>query len=388
MTVTAYLSAEDPLSHYAWSGTHRRLYRATMACPGRTIALGPLHSPALSLIRLINRAGHKLLQRELIAHHGDLNARACGQAASARLAAQGAEVIFAPAASVELFYLNSTLPVVYLSDATPRLLEGYYPDFTAMPAATKAALERFEQKAITRAAALIYPSHWAAESAIRDYGADPAKVHVLPFGPNFDEEIPAPADRLEGERPDGQLRLLFVGRDWKRKGGDIAYQAVVGLRQAGVDAHLTLCGCTPDIAIDPAVAEVIPMIDKHKPGGYAALFALYRSADVFLLPTRAECAGVVFSEAAAFGLPIVATATGGIPTMVGDGENGLLLALSDGPAAYTEALLALVREPGRLQSMSQASLARSRAALSWKHFSHGLADILKSVSLAAGSTAP
>lgn len=374
MIRSAYLCAEDPLSHYAWSGTHRRLFQALQSCSD-AVALGPLQSPALSAIRFTNRVSHKLKFGEAIAHHGMISACAYARAAQQQLAIVQPEVIFAPAASVELFHLKTRLPVIYLSDATSRLLEGYYPDFTAMPAKKKRALERFEQHAIQRADALIYPSRWAAQSAIEHYGADPAKVHVLPFGPNFDDTVPAPiAKDSEHNRP---LRILFVGRDWQRKGGDIAYEAVVGLRQAGIDARLIMCGCKPETAIDPTVAEIIPMIDKQKPGGYEALCALYASADLFLLPTRAECAGVVFSEAAAFGLPIVATDTGGIPTMVENGSNGVLLPLAARAADYTQTLQDIITQPGRLAAMRAASHARFASTLNWGSFARELGCIMK-----------
>lgn len=373
MIRSAYLCAEDPLSHYAWSGTHRRLFQALQSCSD-AIALGPLQSPTLSAIRFTNRVSHKLKLGEAIPHHGMVSARAYAHAAQQQLDALQPEVIFAPAASVELFHLKTSLPVIYLSDATSRLLEGYYPDFTAMPAKKKRALERFEQHAIQRADALIYPSRWAAQSAIEHYGADPAKVHVLPFGPNFDAAVP-PAATKDSE-PHRSLRILFVGRDWQRKGGDIAYEAVAGLRQAGIDARLIMCGCNPEIAIDPNVAEIIPMIDKQKPGGYEALCALYASADLFLLPTRAECAGVVFSEAAAFGLAIVATDTGGIPTMVENGSNGVLLPLSAGAEDYTRILRDIITQPGKLATMQAASHAHFASRLNWGSFSSELGNIM------------
>jgi len=372
MIRSGYLCAEDPLSHYAWSGTHRRLFRALQDCSD-AVTLGPLQSPALAAIRLLNRVSRKLSLGEMVPHHGMISARAYAQAAQQQLVRAKPSVIFAPAASVELFHLKTDLPVIYLSDATSHLLEGYYPDFTAMPATKKRALERFEQHAIQRADALIYPSHWAAQSAIEHYGASPEKVHVLPFGPNFDD---LPASGVSSSERIGPLRILFVGRDWTRKGGDIAYAAVAGLRASGIDARLLLCGCNPPMDVDPAVAELIPMIDKQKPGGYEALCALYASADVFLLPTRAECAGVVFSEAAAFGLPIVATDTGGIPTMVDHGGNGVLLPLSAVAADYTRTLQDIISQPGRLAAMREASRQRFAETLNWSQFSQKLGGIL------------
>ena len=362
MIRSGYLCAEDPLSHYAWSGTHRRLFQALQSCSD-AIALGPLQSPALSAIRLTNRISHKLKLGEAVPHHGMISARAYARAAQQQLARLQPEVIFAPAASVELFHLQTSLPVIYLSDATSRLLEGYYPDFTAMPARKKRALERFEQHAIQRADAVIYPSRWAAQSAIEHYGADPAKVHVLPFGPNFDAAVPPPvAKDSEHQRP---LRILFVGRDWSRKGGDIAYEAVVGLRRAVLDARLIMCGCNPEVAIDPAVAEIIPMIDKQKPGGYEALCALYASADLFLLPTRAECFGIVFAEAASRGLPTISYATGGVPSAVLSGVTGQLLPLDAGADAFADAIAAIVASPARYTEMSRAALEDARVRLDW-----------------------
>lgn len=374
MIRVAYLSMEDPRSHHAWSGTHRRLLAALEAQDVEVVVIGPLRSRLAGLLRDYNRLARHLHLRPVSPYAIALaNALLTRTQLRRQLAALRPDVLFAPAGALPASTLDDSPPLLYLSDATSRLLDGYYPDYTRLPAWLKRRLARAERTVIARADRLIYPTRWAADSAVRDYGADPARVHVLPFGPNFDQ-VPGPAAKTI-IRSDDEVRLLFIGRDWSRKGGELAWQATLLLRARGVPARLIVCGCAPT-HLDPACSDIIPDIDKHSAAGYARLAALYRSADIFLLPTRAECAGVVFSEAAAFGLPIVATATGGVGDMAQDGGNAILLPLDAAARDYARAIATLLDEPGRLREMREASLERAHEVLNWKVFGQGLQRII------------
>ena len=101
--------------------------------------------------------------------------------------------------------------------------------------------------------------------------------------------------------------------------------------------HLTIIGCIPPVAINEKDITVIPFINKHnEEAGLTALSISSVNSDFLLLPTRAECAGVVFCEASAFGIPSITTDTGGVSTYVEDGINGFALPLAARAEAYAD----------------------------------------------------
>lgn len=359
----ALVTSRDVSAAWAWSGTHRRIAAALTRHAGDVTPLGPIPAASLQWLQRINgwaRAGGVPYS----ADHSLLVSRAYAAFFASRLAAARYDVIFAPVAATEIAYLRTTLPIVYLSDATFAAMVGYYPNFSGLSRLSRWEGNRVETRAIAKAAAIIYASEWAARSARDAYGAPAEKLHVIPFGANLDD-VP-PRDAVLAERGDrDRCRLLFVGRDWQRKGGDIAYEALRHLREMGIDAELIVCGLRTPPPIDDPDVRLVGSLSTQVAADRRALADLYREADLFLLPTRAECAGVVFSEAGAFGLPVVSTDTGGVATVVQDGVTGRLLPPSAGGADYARAIRALLADPARLMRMRVASRDAYEARLNW-----------------------
>src|SRR6185437_9729595 len=116
--------------------------------------------------------------------------------------------------------------------------------------------------------------------------------------------------------PAGELRFLFNGVDWKRKGGAIAVSTIAELTRRGIPARLDVIGRTDAVmrgAPTPANVTFHGFIAKTTETGASKFNRLYADATFFLLPTQAECFGISFAEAAHHGLPCIGTATGGVP---------------------------------------------------------------------------
>ncbi len=148
------------------------------------------------------------------------------------------------------------------------------------------------------------------------------------------------------------LRVVAVGRMVPKKGFDVLVEAVADLTARGVELELVVAGEDgPDAAtIRRLVAERCPdAVQFTGPLSQCELLALYRGADVFALACRVDADGDrdgipnVMVEAMAAGLPVVSTAVSGIPELVRDGENGLLVPPED-PAALASALLRLATD--------------------------------------------
>jgi hypothetical protein len=197
-----------------------------------------------------------------------------------------------------------------------------------------------------RARGLVAFSHWVRDSLVADYGVPAARVAVLPQG--VDTQLWQPADRrLDTTRP---LRLLFVGADFKRKGGE----ALLKAWRAGLSAF-----CELDIVTrDPEVAECAGLrVHRQLTPNCPALKQLYAQADVFLLPSLGDASPFAVLEAMASGLPVVATRVGAVGEMIDDGVTGWLIERGD-----TSALVGRVKAMDADRSMLAAFGRAARIA--------------------------
>lgn len=346
----------------SWSGTPYFMARALERHLGPVVHLKPLPDGAVRLARGLAHVQRRLTGRISLAHCNPLVAAASRREAARKLRSARADIAFAPAASSFASGVPRQIPLIYSSDATFRGVVDSYPEFSNLSRASRRLGERLERAAIARADLLVYPSEWAAESAVRDYGAERSRILVAPFGANLDT---LPQAAPSEPRCGGALRLLFVGKEWERKGGDTALEALAALRRMGRAATLTVVGCIPPGAGTVAGLEVAGFLDKADAGQRRRLDGLFANADFLLMPVRAECYGIVFCEAAAHGLPQIATATGGVPSIVEDGVTGRLLPPGSSGEAFAEAIVAAVADREAHAAMRGASRRRSEQVLNW-----------------------
>lgn len=317
------LNQRDARDRRAWSGTPFYTARALEMQGAEIVHLGPV-SPAVLPV-------HKALWKLSLAFGGKLYnhmhsarlAKANAKVVARRLGEVDVDFILSSAGSGLFSFLETDIPIAYTSDATFALMQGYYPEQSKLYASCQRDGEELEQRAISRAQLLLYPTEWAARSAREDYGADPDKIRIIPWGANFDEPQSRESALARSYSP--QCRLLLVGVDWQRKGADIAIDTLQELRASGIDAELVICGCTPPKPISQEGLTIIPFINKNDPEGQARFNQLFRDANYFFLPTRNECFGMAFVEANSFGLPAIGTDTGGVSGVIRQGENGFLL---------------------------------------------------------------
>ncbi|MYR41133.1 glycosyltransferase [Streptomyces sp. SID5910] len=179
--------------------------------------------------------------------------------------------------------------------------------------------------------------------------------------------------------------ILCAARLIPRKGQDTLIRALPWVRRVVPDAMLLLVGDGPyapelrRLAWDEGVLDAVVFAGGHP---HRALPPFYAAADVFAMPCRTrkgglevEGLGVVFLEAAASGLPVVAGDSGGAPDTVREGETGHVV---DGRsvAATADRLVRLLRNPGEARVMGRRGLHRVRAEWTWDHSYATLRDLL------------
>jgi glycosyltransferase involved in cell wall biosynthesis len=305
--------------------------------------VGPLRTPNNALLRA-RRYVNGRRGRLFLAERDAGVLRSYAHEVATRLAGEGVDAIFSPG-TIPIAYLETDLPVIFWTDATFASMVGYYPDFSNVCDASLRAGHAMERAALARADLAFFSSAWAADSAVRSYGADPARVHVLPFGANITAAPDASQVRsLIANRTRDECRLLFVGVDWHRKGGDRALALATELVRLGVPTRLTVAG--PPAATVPSspLIDYAGFVDKSTPSGEARFGHLLGESHFLCLPSRSEAFGIAFCEASAYGVPSISVHTGGIASAVRDGTNGYLFDESEFVGRAGDAVAALMRD--------------------------------------------
>ena len=210
------------------------------------------------------------------------------------------------------------------------------------------------------AAAITTWCAWAKDSLVNDYGVSSDKVTVIPPGVDLERwDFGAnKAERFEeteyAKLPNQPLKLLFVGGDFERKGGEYLLEAF----RSGLSKT-----CTLDLVTKNETLQNEPGLTVHR--GLTAnsepLRTLYANADLFVFPTLGDCLPIAVMEAMAAGLPVITTSVGALREEVEEGVNGLMVPPRDAAAvAHAVKTLADNRNLRRTMSAESRRLATER----------------------------
>ncbi len=201
------------------------------------------------------------------------------------------------------------------------------------------------------------------------YGADPSRICIVP--PGVDRAFFAPGNRSQARRalglPDRGSMLVFVGRIQPLKGADVAVAALARL-DPSLGAFLVVVGGPSGPQGNDEMRRLHLMVKElgveervHfvAPQAHELLSTYYRAADACLVPSRSESFGLVALESAACGTPVVASAVGGLRTIVDQGRTGFLVE-ERAPQAFAEHMTTLLCDPVRRARMSEMAAARAR----------------------------
>lgn len=253
-------------------------------------------------------------------------------------------------------WLRNSPPVVVSMDATPlnydRVGRAY--GHRVNPA----AVERFKfwlnRRAFHHANFLVTWSNSARRSLIDDYGVPGELVEVIPPGTDLALWQEAP-DGAEDEADDTKVRLLFVGGDFRRKGGELLWETFRRNFADGCELHLV--SKSADVPEGGGV-----FVHRDVRPNSPELRALFQSADLFVLPTTGDVHSIAIIEAMAAGLPVVATDVGAISEVVRHEETGFLIPPGN-EVALAQTLTQVVDSERLRRQLGERG--RERAALSF-----------------------
>lgn len=283
-----------------------------------------------------------------------------------RLVYWGDAVTFLPEPDYDIVHAVNAVPVfsrrpyvMTFSDYMPRVPEDRYVGW----------LEHWLQRALLspRCVALLGLSEYALRQfrrQNRDFPGLPALEEKLEL------RYPAVAARRSEPKPapENELKLLFVGRDFMRKGGPALVNAHEQLRAAGVPVRTTIVSSlgwkAHDTYVDPPSPDLVAReharieqegIEHIRGAPNAEVYRLMEEADFFIFPTLHDIFGYVTLEALACATPVIATATNAMPEVIEEGRSGFLLPLELDGELGRWAWTYKTRDPGFVPAYEDAT---------------------------------
>jgi glycosyltransferase involved in cell wall biosynthesis len=232
-------------------------------------------------------------------------------------------------------------------DATPLNFDSIGGPYAHAPSAVQSMevlKHSLTRRSFTRARCLVVWHEWGKASLLRDYGMPSEKVSVIPPGIDLERwKFPRPPQG--NGRP---VRLLFVGGDFTRKGGETL---IAAMRQGlGETCELDIVTSAPVNTTGLAMVRVHYGLGPNSP----ALMDLYRRADIFVFPTLADALPLAIMEAMASSLPVITTDVGAVQEEIEDGVTGCVIPANDVGALHG-ATRALVNDPALRYEMGMAA---------------------------------
>ena len=260
-------------------------------------------------------------------------------------------------------------PTTYYIDATIRQ---FFEDYNwKIGRRIRAEALARERDAYLAARFVVCMSRWCADDVVSSYDVPPQRVRVIYPGANIDDASIPPAPRWDGNL--SPLRLGFIGVDWERKGGPLLLDVATTLQRMGHSVEVVIIGPDPSTIPSHPAVRAIGFVDKAQE--LPRFVTLARSFHFGCLLSRAEASGFSTLESLRLGIPVIATAVGGLAELPEDAC--LLMPRERTSESLAEALDAVIRTPERYVTMREAA-ERAGRYYSWDRTAREFIGLLDS----------
>ncbi|MDO4224912.1 MAG: glycosyltransferase family 4 protein [Bergeyella zoohelcum] len=370
-----FLCTQPPTNKKVWSGTIYKMYEALIH-QGFEIVWIPIQYTEKQnlLFDKIANIYYKIFNRGFNKNQFITKAIIGSRNISKIIKKENPDVLFAPTCATEIAFLKTKKPILYLNDATFHLLLNYYGAMSGFGFLSKKITTFIEKKALQKANTLVFSSDWASNDAHYFYGIEKVKIHTIKFGSNA--EVPEQINLNKDYS--GQIIFLFLAVDWERKGGETALKTIEILKNKGYNVSLKVVGCTPPRT--SKAMEVIPFLNKNIPEEAQKIRDILNESHFLFLPTLADCTPISFCEAAGYGLAVITTNTGGIPSLIDEDLTGNMLPVS--ASAEDFAYLIETKYLNHLDKIPQISLnARKKyeTELNWQIWGDKMKELIQNL---------
>jgi len=364
----------------SWSGLTRSVV-SHLRSEGHVVICGDVDVRGFDKYVTALKSFSPTRQRWWVKYHlGPAGFRSRSRRASklAKLHASSVDVVLQIGASFQLDE-SCNLPFVLYCDSNIELArEGSHSGFSeaaTLRDSEVAGIRAREAEVYARARHIFTISDKLRRVFVDRFNVAEDRLETVHAGPNFElgdaPEVPA---RNDSRSP----VILFIGRAFHRKGGDVLVQAFKLVREQLPEAQLLVIGPDelPDEIRQAAGVEFLGFVDKGTEAGRTSLQRAYERATVFCLPTRFEPFGVVFLEAMYFALPCVGPNAWAVPEIISDGITGSLVPPED-PRALAATLLDLLTHPQKAAVQGLAGKKRLHDQFTWTHVARRISSTLE-----------
>lgn len=264
------------------------------------------------------------------------------------------ESFFCPTKAPAIGNLNDTYSAELMS---PGYYRAHYSDwFTRW--GYYSLVHQLERTHLPRLAAIIANSDFTAQISQKAYAMSALRWHVCHKSVDVARYEAVAQARLASSAPVTSPVVLFVGGNMQRKGLPDLIRAAPAVLARFPETSFVVVGTDPAQPGMVALSEELKVSKNFKFLGWQTqddLLSILANSTIFALPSLTEALGVAFLEAMAAGVPVIGTSVGGIPEIIQDGANGLLVPPGQ-PAALSEALLTLLSDTGLRRRLTLAGL--------------------------------
>lgn len=259
--------------------------------------------------------------------------------------------------SAPLTLVKTDKPLLYLTDSSVKWIRANWPIHSHL---TYLTMSFWESRVIRRSERIVTYSEANAKVLREQYQVPAEKLVVLPIPASIPRDVVI--EEVDMTKATSPVKLLLVGRDYHRKGVDIAIEIVEQLNNQGIEAQLRIVGLE---GTNTTSTSFMGLYNKTIPEELEGYVANYKWANFLLHPARFEAAGIVPAEAAAFGVPTLTNDAGGLGTTVADGVSGVVFP-KDSPAdVYVSKIVELINNPVEIQQLVKTTKMRYEQELNW-----------------------
>ncbi len=381
----AYVTTHDVLNSETWPinqpGVSQASYHIAQNLDRQNLSInyvGALHKRLAPLTRLKWSIYRYCFKKDYYSWADYLVTKDYAYQITQKLTEIDPDIILSPENLVPLGYLKYNKPMVLWTDAPLGALINFYPYLSNLCQETIKNIHDMEMATLNQCSLVIYTSEWAVRKAIEIYNIDPLKIKVVNWGANLQFEMSAEEIQKNIQTKSNiPCKLLFMGTDWVRKGGVVAFEVAQALNEMGLPTELTVIGCQPTIQGSlPSFVKVIGFIDKSRGNGLKLLEELIANSHFLILPTIADCSPHSLIEVNSLGVPCLATQVGGIPTIIHDELNGKCFPLNATASDYCNYILEVFGTSERYRNLAFSSFKEYQKRLNWSVASQTVKELI------------
>ncbi|MCE9644889.1 MAG: glycosyltransferase family 4 protein [Chloroflexi bacterium] len=266
-------------------------------------------------------------------------------------------------------YTQTKKPIILYTDAffPHNYSENIHPWLANLSSIGVYFYQRTTARGIKHAYKCFFASQYAMEEAKKYKVSRNKAFSVIPYGANIEQPINFSPKTANDFLQKKGIDLLFIGKDWKLKGGDVAVKTARVLNERGINACLNVVGIDLSDSVRDSFVKFYGLLNKDSIIDRKQLEGLFSTCDVLIVPSKAEGYGLVFVEAAAYGLPSLAYKSSGVMTAVQDGRSGILFALAEDEIAFANQIEFWYKRPEVYANLSNGARRYYEQTANWKN---------------------